>query len=150
MVFNLKRKFGYYIIVIYIPCILLVAVSWLSFWLDPKAIPARVSIGVTTLLVMTTLVSNINASLPRVSYIRAIDIWSAMCLLFVFIALLEFSIVHYVGRHEAKNVKTDNNADESGMFPGNTNSKKVDIMFRIFFPIMFTLFSIFYWTTFLY
>lgn len=34
----------------------LVVVSWVSFWLDKDAVPARVSLGVTTLLTMTTQV----------------------------------------------------------------------------------------------
>jgi anionic glutamate receptor len=47
-------------------------VSWMSFWLDPNAIPARISLGVTTLLTMSTQTSGINAQLPPVSYTKAI------------------------------------------------------------------------------
>lgn len=36
---------------------MLVVVSWVSFWLDPTSIPARVSLGVTTLLTMATQIS---------------------------------------------------------------------------------------------
>ena len=53
-----KREFSYYLITIYVPCCMLVIVSWVSFWLDQNAIPARVSLGVTTLLTMSTQVSN--------------------------------------------------------------------------------------------
>ena len=49
-----KREFSYYLITIYVPCCMLVIVSWVSFWLDPNAVPARVSLGVTTLLTMST------------------------------------------------------------------------------------------------
>lgn len=55
---------------------MLVIVSWVSFWLDPNAIPARVSLGVTTLLTMATQISGINSSLPPVSYTKAIDVWT--------------------------------------------------------------------------
>ena len=55
-----KREFSYYLITIYVPCCMLVIVSWVSFWLDQNAIPARVSLGVTTLLTMSTQVSSFN------------------------------------------------------------------------------------------
>ncbi|XP_053212603.1 glutamate-gated chloride channel-like [Panonychus citri] len=97
-----KREFSYYLIHIYIPCIMLVIVSWVSFWLDPNAIPARVSLGVTTLLTMATQISGINASLPPVSYIKAVDVWTECCLTFVFGALLEFALVNYVSRCDSQ------------------------------------------------
>lgn len=91
---------GYFVIQIYVPSILIVALSWVSFWLSAEAIPARISLGVLTILTMTTQTSGANASLPRVSYIKAIDIWMLSCLLFVFVALLEFSVVNYISRIE--------------------------------------------------
>lgn len=96
-----KREFSYYLIQIYIPCCMLVIVSWVSFWLDPNAIPARVSLGVTTLLTMATSISGINSSLPPVSYTKAIDVWTGVCLTFVFGALLEFALVNYASRSDA-------------------------------------------------
>jgi putative glutamate-gated chloride channel (fragment) len=80
---------------------MLVIVSWVSFWLDPNAIPARVSLGVTTLLTMATQISGINASLPPVSYIKAVDVWTESCLTFVFGALLEFALINYASRCDA-------------------------------------------------
>ena len=73
-----KREFSYYLITIYVPCCMLVIVSWVSFWLDQNAIPARVSLGVTTLLTMSTQASGINAQLPPVSYTKAIDVWTGV------------------------------------------------------------------------
>ncbi|XP_020294681.1 glutamate-gated chloride channel isoform X7 [Pseudomyrmex gracilis] len=95
-----KREFSYYLIQIYIPCCMLVIVSWVSFWLDQAAVPARVSLGVTTLLTMATQTSGINASLPPVSYTKAIDVWTGVCLTFVFGALLEFALVNYASRSD--------------------------------------------------
>ena len=55
-----KRQFSYYLITIYVPGCMLVIVSWVNFWLDPKAVPARVALGVTTLLTMSTQVRGIS------------------------------------------------------------------------------------------
>ncbi|GAB6022237.1 hypothetical protein CHUAL_006368 [Chamberlinius hualienensis] len=100
-----KREFSYYLIQIYIPCCMLVIVSWVSFWLDQHATPARVSLGVTTLLTMATQTSGINASLPPVSYTKAIDVWTGVCLTFVFGALLEFALVNYAARSDQQRDK---------------------------------------------
>nr|CAG4641420.1 EOG090X0OE5 [Eulimnadia texana] len=100
-----KREFSYYLIQIYIPCCMLVIVSWVSFWLDANAVPARVSLGVTTLLTMATQTTGINNSLPPVSYTKAIDVWTGVCLTFVFGALLEFALVNYASRSDAHREK---------------------------------------------
>ncbi|KAL7981878.1 hypothetical protein Chor_000935 [Crotalus horridus] len=62
------------------------------------AAPARVALGITTVLTMTTQSSGSRTSLPKVSYVKAIDIWMAVCLLFVFSALLEYAAVNFVSR----------------------------------------------------
>lgn len=54
---RLEITFSYYLLQLYIPSTMLVIVSWVSFWLDRSAVPARVTLGVTTLLTMTTQVS---------------------------------------------------------------------------------------------
>ncbi|XP_052888275.1 glutamate-gated chloride channel isoform X7 [Anopheles moucheti] len=215
-----KREFSYYLIQIYIPCCMLVIVSWVSFWLDQGAVPARVSLGVTTLLTMATQTSGINASLPPVSYTKAIDVWTGVCLTFVFGALLEFALVNYASRSadraadmHRENMKkkrremeqasldaasdlldTDSNATFAMVrifqkplvrHPGDplaleklrqcevhmqapkrpnccrswlskfptrqcSRSKRIDVISRITFPLVFALFNLVYWSTYLF
>ncbi|XP_055689346.1 glutamate-gated chloride channel isoform X10 [Lutzomyia longipalpis] len=205
-----KREFSYYLIQIYIPCCMLVIVSWVSFWLDQGAVPARVSLGVTTLLTMATQTSGINASLPPVSYTKAIDVWTGVCLTFVFGALLEFALVNYASRSDLhrENMKkkrreleqasldaasdlldTDSNATFAmkplvrhpgdplaleklrqcevhmqppkrpnccrswlSKFPTRncSRSKRIDVISRITFPLVFALFNLVYWSTYLF
>jgi len=216
-----KREFSYYLIQIYVPCCMLVIVSWVSFWLDANAVPARVSLGVTTLLTMATQTTGINNSLPPVSYTKAIDVWTGVCLTFVFSALLEFALVNYASRSDAHiekiikqhrqwemerererelqasmeltaNTVVDSRLDDGssacpskksvprlradcmsmdrchtydfysgGMRSGSSRcsctwisgfkmrSKRIDVIARIIFPVMFAMFNLVYWTSYL-
>lgn len=82
------RSMGFYLIQIYIPSSLIVVISWVSFWINRNAAPARVSLGVTTVLTMTTLMSSTNAQLPKISYVKSIDIYLGTCFVMVFASLL--------------------------------------------------------------
>ncbi|VCW99019.1 unnamed protein product [Gulo gulo] len=61
---------GYYLIQMYIPSLLIVILSWVSFWINMDAAPARVALGITTVLTMTTQSSGSRASLPKVSVLN--------------------------------------------------------------------------------
>ncbi|XP_070533087.1 glycine receptor subunit alpha-2-like isoform X2 [Ptychodera flava] len=100
--FYLEREVGYYILQAYLPSIILVVLSWVSFWISYEAAPARVALGVTTILTLTTLDAGIRSQLPKVSYPKAIDIWMAVCLVFVFAALVEFAGVNYISIYQKK------------------------------------------------
>merc|ERR1719322_1634399 len=65
-----KRRLGYYLFHTYVPTCLIVIMSWISFWIKPEAVPARVTLGVTSLLTLSTQHANSQKSLPPVSYIK--------------------------------------------------------------------------------
>ena len=68
--FLLNRQFHYYLVQTYVPTILIVILSWVSFWIDETAVPARITLGILTVLTMTSQSTIINQRLPRVSYIK--------------------------------------------------------------------------------
>ncbi|XP_064076291.1 gamma-aminobutyric acid receptor subunit beta-like [Vanessa tameamea] len=92
------RSMGYYLIQIYIPSGLIVIISWVSFWLNRNATPARVALGVTTVLTMTTLMSSTNAALPKISYVKSIDVYLGACFVMVFASFLEYATVGYMAK----------------------------------------------------
>lgn len=95
-----QRHFEYYLINVYVPSLLIVILSWISFWIDIDAVPARISLGLLTVLTISTQNSNFSAQMPKLSYIKAIDVWMAVCLLMVVAAFLEYPIVNLIHRRK--------------------------------------------------
>uniref|UniRef100_A0A8C4RQD0 Gamma-aminobutyric acid type A receptor subunit alpha4 n=1 Tax=Erpetoichthys calabaricus TaxID=27687 RepID=A0A8C4RQD0_ERPCA len=103
--FHLKRKMGYFMIQTYIPCIMTVILSQVSFWINKESVPARTVFGITTVLTMTTLSISARHSLPKVSYATAMDWFIAVCFAFVFSALIEFAAVNYFTNAQIEKAK---------------------------------------------
>ncbi|XP_074651254.1 glycine receptor subunit alpha-3-like [Tubulanus polymorphus] len=175
--FFLRRKIGVYLMQVYLPMILIVVISWISFWIHIDAVPARVSLSVVTILAMITQSSGIHSTLPRVSYVKAIDVWMSACLAFVFAALMQYALISMYVRDEMKPVNIrksirkfsemkpcgDENyiqnpmaADQGVKAPVESNkieidgkmaAMRVDKISRRVFPGCFLIFNIIYWTT---
>uniref|UniRef100_A0A8C1YC14 Gamma-aminobutyric acid (GABA) A receptor, rho 2a n=1 Tax=Cyprinus carpio TaxID=7962 RepID=A0A8C1YC14_CYPCA len=94
--FTLRRHIFFFLLQTYFPATLMVMLSWVSFWIDRRAVPARVSLGITTVLTMSTIITGVNASMPRVSYIKAVDIYLWVSFVFVFLSVLEYAAVNYL------------------------------------------------------
>lgn len=45
---------------------------------------------------MSTIITGVNASMPRVSYIKAVDIYLWVSFVFVFLSVLEYAAVNYL------------------------------------------------------
>uniref|UniRef100_A0A8C7L3I9 Gamma-aminobutyric acid type A receptor subunit beta2 n=1 Tax=Oncorhynchus kisutch TaxID=8019 RepID=A0A8C7L3I9_ONCKI len=94
--FKLKRNIGYFILQTYMPSILITILSWVSFWINYDASAARVALGITTVLTMTTINTHLRETLPKIPYVKAIDMYLMGCFVFVFLALLEYALVNYI------------------------------------------------------
>ena len=104
-----------------------------SFWISIEATPARISLGITTVLTISSMRNGAAMSLPKVSYIKvyipnkrqnlnsikAIDIWLSFCMVLVFAAVLEYAIANYLHRQSdgllARNSQRFNQAKISSM-----------------------------------
>ncbi|XP_014471332.1 PREDICTED: glutamate-gated chloride channel isoform X6 [Dinoponera quadriceps] len=96
LIFTRDRAF--YFTTVFIPGIILVTSSFITFWLEWNAVPARVMIGVTTMLNFFTTSTGFRGTLPVVSNLTAMNVWDGVCMCFIYASLLEFVCVNYVGR----------------------------------------------------
>lgn len=109
--FTFERRLGYAFIQIYAPTVLIVVLSWLSFWIAQDAVPARVALGVTTVLTIVTLMGSFRSSVPKVSYIKAVDVFFIISFFFVFGAVGEYVIVRLYSEKKLKGHKKDDSMD---------------------------------------
>lgn len=52
--------------------------------------------GITTVLTMSTIMTGVSASMPQVSYIKAVDVYLWISFLFVFLSVIEYAAVNYL------------------------------------------------------
>lgn len=102
---SMARQWGHYLLVIFLPSVLIVATSWLTLWMD-VTMNARGTIAVTTLLALVTVSREAREDMPVIPYFKAIDFWFAGCTLSIFGVLIQYICMLYVHREETKKTKT--------------------------------------------
>ncbi|KFM78592.1 Glutamate-gated chloride channel, partial [Stegodyphus mimosarum] len=165
----LKRQYGYYLTQIFVPFVTIVAVSWLSLWLDARAVILRLSLIVILLFMMIMINFGMQPLLPPSSYTKAIDIWIAVCIALVFATFLQFILVNQLARRERRARISENHLTKNGVaasgdikniFKVKTIlekcanhciplSKKIDFLSRVLFPVAFVIFNCIFWFTYI-
>ncbi|XP_078324643.1 gamma-aminobutyric acid receptor subunit alpha-1-like [Crassostrea virginica] len=93
--FHLRRHIGFFMLQTYLPCTLIVCLSWVSFWINRDAAPARVLLGVTTILSTAAVGLVQRDSLPRVPYATALDLFLNVCIFYNLAAIVQYAAVNY-------------------------------------------------------
>ena len=127
----MHRNVGNYLIKRFIPSFLIVIMSFIGFWIPATIAPARISLIITSLLAL--IAQQIQAEL-NVSYIYALEVWTIMCIIYVFATLIEFAIAISVSFRQTNG--TEDSDDKNKTIPRNCT---VDIISRIIFPLCFSL-----------
>ncbi|CAN8002096.1 unnamed protein product [Ixodes hexagonus] len=132
---ELRRRAGYYLINKYAPSTLIVAMSFVSFWMPHEAVPARVTLSVTSLLTIVT--QQYQSATPGVSYVVALNVWMIACITFVFLGLVEYAlVVACIAKNKAREVGKDS------WWP---RPVLVDRCCRLLFPAAFIIHGLIYW-----
>lgn len=89
-----SRRVTSFVFTVYVPAAMIVLLSTVSFWIRPSSVPARIALGITTVLSEATVMSGALNAYPTVSYLKALDLYTMVCFCFTFCVLIEYAIVH--------------------------------------------------------
>ena len=92
--FQIRRRLTHYAMGFYLPCIACTTASWLQFWMDQAAVGDRACLGITTVLTEIFLLEFSNQGMPKVSYMKAAELFLIVSFGFIFLALVESAIVY--------------------------------------------------------
>ena len=143
------RKLHYHLLQTYCPSAVYLTISWLALFLPSDFLAERLAMVMTIMLTLTAMFASERQGVPRVAYITYLDIWMvgeysnwltpgclnpnislAVCILFVFAELVEFSIVNYLMKCPDKKKVVE----------------RIEIGFKICLPVAFFVFNAIYWT----
>ena len=138
--FSFERRIGYFLIQVYFPDIFVVMLSWIVFWMEKDDIGNRMALGITTILTIMFLLGSLNGNLPKVSYPKALDWYLLVSFIFVFLSLIECTIVFLF----ASEAKQDKQKPIKVMVNGLMSARKMTWLFKtvtqaddiIFHPLM--------------
>ncbi|KAJ8298079.1 LOW QUALITY PROTEIN: hypothetical protein KUTeg_024610 [Tegillarca granosa] len=95
--FYLQRHLGFFFLQTYLPCSLIVCLSWVSFWINRDAAPAASQRSYLQR----------RDGLPRVPYATALDIYLNVCIVYNLAAMIEYAAVNYFTKVVSKDVVQD-------------------------------------------
>ncbi|CAB3363870.1 glycine receptor subunit alpha-4-like [Cloeon dipterum] len=100
LMITLGRELQSYLLETYLPSSLFVIISWGSFIVNPELVPGRMVLLVTTLLSLVTMFDTVRNNSPNALELKCIEVWLISCILFVFVALLEYFVVLFAMRYD--------------------------------------------------
>jgi len=120
--FEGERLFHHYLVKTIIPLALIVMMSWVVFWIDPKQIQNQLSVAVTTVLTLIAYHIALSGRLPEIPYLTHMDTFLFSSTVLVFMSLIEVVVTSHLS-------STDNLAMARGL----------DKTARWLFPLIFIL-----------
>ena len=119
------RRYVYFIIKVIIPLFLIVMMSWVVFWIDPKESGTQISVAITTMLTLIAYRFAVGSDLPKVSYLTRLDYFILGATLLVFTSLIEVVVTSTYAKI------------------GNIErARAIDHWARVLFPLIFILITL--------
>ncbi len=121
-----SRHRSFYIWQVIIPLVVIVMMSWTTFWIHPSEIGSQIGLSATSMLTVIAYRFALSGSIPKLSYTTRLDLFLTGSLILVFLALVEVVFSSHLYKND--DLKAGLRADKVS---------------RIIFPIAFTLILIF-------
>jgi len=140
----LKRESSPIVMCLMVPLSMVVTVAYLAFFIPPSNITARVLIGLVCLLFTSGLLAVFNLFFsPQIAYTKSIDIYNGVCVLFIFLSVLETVLVAAFYKEE------DEKARRSVLHTVKSGplSARLDVISRVVFAVLWVLFLVLFATS---
>ncbi len=99
----IERDPTYYIWTVIVPLLLVVAMSWVAFWINPERVEAQLAVAATSMLSLVAFRFAVAQLVPPLSYFTRLDVFMTGSTLLVFFALVEVAGTSYMqqgGKHD--------------------------------------------------
>merc|ERR1719460_2132230 len=90
---KLSRSLGPFLLSVYLPSAMFVMMSWVSFFIPPDVVPARIVLLVTLCLVLINMFNSTTARIPVSNAVTAMEVWLLACMTLVFLSLVEYAVI---------------------------------------------------------
>ena len=118
--FEGERLLHHYVVKAIIPLALIVMMSWVVFWIDPKQVPNQLSVAVTTVLTLIAYHIALSGRLPDIPYLTHMDKFLFGATVLVFMSLIEVVVTSHLSSTEQLD-----------------KARRMDRAARISFPLIF-------------
>lgn len=93
---DIKRNVSFFTLKVILPLMLIVAMSWLVFWIGPDLMASKISVGVTSMLTLIAYRFAIGGMVPRLSFLTGLDYFVLGSSVLVFLALMVVAYSAYL------------------------------------------------------
>lgn len=119
--FSAERRSAHFVIKVILPLILIVAMSWAVFWIEPNDAGTQMGVAITAMLTLIAYRFAIDGDVPKLPYLTRLDAFVLMCTVLVFLSMIEVMVTTKFAHRD----RTD-------------SARAIDRRCRWAFPLVFT------------
>jgi hypothetical protein len=105
---DVAREYGFYVLKVGVPLVLIVVLSWSVFWMKDEPMAGRIRVSSTGVLTIVAFQFAVGGNLPRVPYLTLLDRVMIVSFMLISITVLQSILVaHYEERDPARARRID-------------------------------------------